>query len=150
MLPSNSALFFSTPVKEKTTWWNDCFQGRRGRLMRDVEKRCDDVSSRSCRCLIRPHVKFATLTSVVTRLMCSVPSLLGFHGSPFQKAQNKPIFNTVYLKQTLDIRMSSARIWRANTSLIGGLWSRYWRRTVSYFSWTTLSHSRRLTVGSQV
>lgn len=46
--------------------------------------------------------------------------------------------------------MSSARIWIANTFLIGGLWSRYWKQTVSYFSWTTLSHSTRLTVGSQV
>lgn len=88
--------------------------------MRDIEKRCDDESSRSCRCLIRPHVKFdcliydetgadshADICRLATpRLTSSILSLPGLHGSPFQKAQNKPIFNTVYLKQTLDVRMS--------------------------------------------
>lgn len=74
-----------------------------GGLMRDIEKLPDDESSRSCRRLIRPHVKFDWLIYDETAAdshadIChhAVPGLTSLVLSlavlyivpPFQKAQN--------------------------------------------------------------
>lgn len=49
----------------------------RGGLVRDIEKRCDDESSRSCRCLIRPHVKFDCLIFDETGADSHADTLIG-------------------------------------------------------------------------